>query len=297
MNRFFRTALVLAFLACASSLLIVTASAQSVYGSVFGTVSDKSGAVIPNALITVTDEAKGTVVTVTSNASGDYSVPHLISDVYDLKVVAKGFKPFETKGLTVQADTAPRIDPTLDVGSDTGTTVEVNAESVPLLKTEKADVSTVFDQQQVSSLPIGDQNFTNLQLFWSRAPSFSAGRMRPMKTRRVHNRFKSTVRPLVARPSKWDGTDNQDPILGIIVINPAMDAVTETKITTQNYDAELGKAVSAVVTAQTRSGTNQFHGSAYDFRTGNANLARNPFSQYSDAYAKANGLRPPSLRG
>ena len=96
-----------------------------------------------------------------------------------------------------------------------------------------------------------------------------------------------------------DGTDNQDPILGIIVINPATDAVTETKITTQNYDAELGKAVSAVVTAQTRSGTNQFHGSAYDFRTGNANLARNPFSQYSDAYAKAHGLQasiPPGLK-
>ena len=164
MNRTIRTALVLAFLACASSLLTITASAQSVYGSLFGTVSDKSGAVIPNATVTVTDEAKGTVVTVTSNGSGDYSVPHLIPDVYDLRVVAKGFKPFETKGISVLADTAPRVDPTMDVGSDTGTTVEVSAESVPLLKTEKADVATVFDQQQVSSLPVADQNFTSLQL-------------------------------------------------------------------------------------------------------------------------------------
>jgi hypothetical protein len=89
-----------------------------------------------------------------------------------------------------------------------------------------------------------------------------------------------------------DGTDNQDPILGIIVINPAMDSVTETKITTQNFDAELGKAVSAVVTAQTRSGTNSFHGSAYDFRTGNANIARDPFSQPDLAYTKAHGLNP-----
>ena len=71
------------------------------------------------------------MVTVTSNGSGDYSVPHLIPDVYDLRVVAKGFQPFETKGISVQADTAPRIDPTMDVGSDTGTTVEVNAEAVP----------------------------------------------------------------------------------------------------------------------------------------------------------------------
>src|ERR1700740_2582807 len=277
MNRFLRTALVLAIFACASSLLIVTASAQSVYGSIFGTVSDKSGAVIPNATITVPDEAKGTVVTVTSNGSGDYSVPHLIPDVYDLKVVGKGFKPFETKGIKVEADTAPRIDPTLDVGSDTGTTVEVNADQQPELKTESTDVSTVFNQQQVSSLPVGDQNFTNLQLLLPGAQKLGwshAADENPQGSQQIQvdgQAFGGTAFEL-------DGTDNQDPILGIIVINPTMDAVTETKITTQNFDAELGKAVSAVVTAQTRSGTNRFHGSAYDFRTGNANLARDPFS-------------------
>jgi len=291
MNKIFRTAFVLAIIACASSFFVVTASAQSVYGSIFGTVSDNTGAVIPNATITVTDVSKGTVVTVTSNASGDYNVPHLIPDVYNLKVIAKGFKPFETQGIQVLADTAPRIDPTMDVGSDTGTTVTVNADSVPLLKTEKADVATVFDQQQVSSLPVGDQNFTNLQLLlpgaqllgWSHAADEN-----PQGSQQIQvdgQAFGGTAFEL-------DGTDNQDPILGIIVINPPMDSVTETKITTQNYDAELGKAVSAVVTAQTRSGTNRFHGSAYDFRTGNANLARNPFSQYSDSYAAAHGLGP-----
>ena len=116
MNKNLRTALVLAIFACASMLLIAPASAQSVYGSIFGTVSDKTGAAVPGATVTVKDEAKGTVVTVTSNASGDYSVPHLIPDVYDLKVTAKGFKSFEAKGISVEADTAPRIDPTLEVG-------------------------------------------------------------------------------------------------------------------------------------------------------------------------------------
>src|SRR5215472_14415418 len=290
MNRIFRTALVLELFACASSLLVVTASAQSVYGSIFGTVTDKTGAVIPNATLTVTDPAKGTAVTATSNASGDYSVPHLIPGVYDLKVVAKGFKPFETKGISVMADTAPRIDPTLDVGSDTGTTVTVSADAVPLLKTEKADVATVFDTQQVASLPVGDQNFTNLQLLlpgaqllgWSHAADEN-----PQASQQIQvngQAFGGTAFEL-------DGTDNQDPILGIIVINPPMDAVTETKITTQNYDAELGKAVSAVVTAQTRSGSNQFHGSAYDFRTGNANLARDPYTQAPGPNAMPPGLK------
>lgn len=277
MNRTVRTALVLALIACASLLLSVPVRAQSVYGSIYGTVTDSTGAAIPNATITVTDVAKGTVVTATSNGSGDYSVPHLIPDVYNLRVTAKGFKIFETKGISVLADTAPRVDPTLEVGA-ADTTVTVNAESQPLLKTDRADVSTVLDEQQVSSLPVGDQNFTNLQLLipgaqllgWSHAADEN-----PQASKQIMvngQAFAGTAFEL-------DGTDNQDPILGIIVINPTMDAVTETKITTQNFDAELGKAVSAVVTAQTRSGTNSFHGSAYDFRTSSANLARDPFSQ------------------
>ena len=110
MNKILRTALALALFACANLLLVSPARAQSVYGSIFGTVTDKSGAAIPGATVTVTDESKGTVVTTTANESGDYSVPHLIPDVYDIKVTLKGFKSFETKGIKVEADAAPRID-------------------------------------------------------------------------------------------------------------------------------------------------------------------------------------------
>src|SRR4051794_31845939 len=277
MNRTIRTALVLALFACASFLLVVPAKAQAVYGSIFGTVTDKSGAAVPDATITVTDEAKGTVVTTTSNANGDYSVPHLIPDPYDLKVEARGFKNFETKGIQVQADTAPRIDPTMDVGG-ASETVQVMADEQPQLKTDRADVATVFDSQQVANLPVGDQNFTNLQLLvpgaqklgWSHAAS---------ENPQASQQIMVNGQAFAGTAFELDGTDNQDPILGIIVINPTMDAVTETKITTQNFDAEMGKAVSAVVTAQTKSGTNKFHGAVYDFRTSNANRARDPFNQ------------------
>jgi outer membrane receptor protein involved in Fe transport len=295
MNKILRTALVLALFACATLLLTEPASAQSVYGSIFGTVSDKTGAAVPGATIAVKDVAKGTVVTVTSNEAGDYSVPHLIPDVYDLKVTAKGFKSFVATAIPVEADTAPRIDPTLEVGGS-DTTITVNADTQPLLKTESTDVSTVFDEQQVSSLPVGDQNFTNLQLLlpgaqllgWSHAADEN-----PQGSKQIQvdgQAFGGTAFEL-------DGTDNEDPILGIIVINPALDAVTETKITTQNFDAELGKAVSAVVTAQTKSGSNNFHGSAYDFRTGNANYARDPYSVTPGAVSLTNpsGL-PPGLK-
>ncbi len=78
-----------------------------------------------------------------------------------------------------------------------------------------------------------------------------------------------------------DGTDNQDPILGIIVINPNLDAITEATVGSQFYDAEQGKAVAGLVTAQTKSGTNELHGSGFWFRRTDANLARDPFTQYA----------------
>ncbi len=277
MNKNFRTTLALALFACVGLLLSVPATAQSVYGSIFGTVTDKTGAAVPGATVAVTDEAKGTVVTVTSNGSGDYSVSHLAPDTYDLKVTIKGFKSFETKGIAVAADTAPRIDPALEVGG-AETTVEVNADTEPLMKTDRADVAATFDSQQVEDLPIEGQNFANLQLLlpgaqlegWSHAADEN-----PQASRQIQidgQAFGGVAYEL-------DGTDNQDPILGIIVVNPQLDAITDAKITTQNFDAEIGKAVAAVQTVQTKSGSNNVHGTAYDFRTGNANLARDPFSQ------------------
>ncbi|HEX4321674.1 MAG TPA: carboxypeptidase-like regulatory domain-containing protein, partial [Acidobacteriaceae bacterium] len=279
MTKHLRAAFYVALLAIGCMLTIAPARAQSVYGSIFGTVADTTGAVVPGATVTVTDEAKGTVVTVVSNGTGDYNVSHLVPDTYDLKVELKGFDTYISKGIVVQADVSPRVDIALKVGGAGGETVTVNADTVPELKTDRADVSTVFNQQEVSDLPVGDQNFTNLQLLlpgaqllgWSHAADEN-----PQASRQIQidgQAFGGVAYEL-------DGTDNQDPILGIVVVNPSMDSITETKITTQNFDAELGKAVSAVMAVQTKSGSNSFHGSAYDFRTSNAFLAREPFTQH-----------------
>jgi hypothetical protein len=272
-----RGLLALALIASASFFVVTKAQAQAVYGSIFGTVTDQKGAALAGAKVIVTDESKGTSVSVTSNATGDYTVPHLIPDVYDLKVTAEGFQAFETTGIHVLADTAPRIDPVLTVGS-VSTTIEVSAETEPELKTDRSDVATVFNEQQVSSLPVEDQNFTNLQLLIPGAQMLGwahAADENPQASKQIQidgQAFGGVAYEL-------DGADNQDPILGIIVVNPSTDAVSETKITTQNYDPEEGKAVAAIMTAQTTSGTNDFHGDIYDFRTGNANLARDPYNQ------------------
>ncbi len=258
-------------------LLTPSGYGQAVYGNIFGTVTDSTGAVVPNATITVTDEGKGTSVNATSNQSGEFTVDHLIPDTYDIKVTAAGFKGYETKGLAVFADTSAKIEASLTVGG-TGEVVEVSADTVPQLKTDRADVSTTFSSQTIQDLPIGDRNFTNLQLLLPGAQQLGwahAADENPQGSKQIDvdgQAFGGVAFEL-------DGTDNQDPILGIIVINPNIDSLAESKITTQNFDAEFGKAVSSVVTAQTKSGTNRFHGSAFDYRQSAANLARDPFTQ------------------
>jgi hypothetical protein len=274
-----------------SSSLLATCSlhAQAVYGSLYGTVSDSTGAVVPNATITVTDVAKGTSVTATANASGDYTVEHLIPDVYNIKVTANGFEGFEADGITVNADQSPKVDASLKTGSSSET-VQVNADTIPSLKTDRADVSTTFEAKEIQDLPTGDRNFTNLQLLlpgaqllgWSHAPDEN-----PQGSRQIQvdgQAFGGTAFEL-------DGTDNQDPILGIIVMNPNLDSLSESKITTQNFDAEFGKAVSSVVTAQTKSGSNTYHGTLFDYRTSTANLAKDPYTQYPGGGGIAPGLK------
>lgn len=264
----------------AAALLMATGTygfGQAVYGSITGTVTDSTGAVIPNATVTVTDSAKGTSTTLQSNGSGEFTAEHLIPDPYDVTVTMAGFKGFNTKGLLVSADTSRKLEAVLETGS-AGETIEVNADSVPQLKTDRADVSTVFGSREIQDLPVAGRNFTSLQLLLPGAQALGwshAAAENPQGSQQIQvdgQAFGGVAYEL-------DGTDNQDPILGIIVVNPNIDSLAESKITTQNFDAEFGKAVASVVTAQTKSGSNSFHGSAFLYRASAANQARDPFTQ------------------
>ena len=255
--------------------------AQAIFGSITGTVADSTGALIPGATITITDVSKGTSVTATSNASGEFTIEHLIPDSYNVKVTMNGFKSYETDGLGVSADETRKIDAVMQTGGS-GETITVSADSVPQLKTDRADVATTFTSTEVEELPIPDHNFTNLQLLlpgavqlgWAHAASEN-----PQGSKQIQidgQAFGGVNYTL-------DGTDNQDAILGIIVVNPNSESMSEVKIATQNFDAEFGKAVASVQTVQTKSGTNAFHGTIFDNRESNANLARDPFTVSSAA--------------
>src|SRR5581483_11418481 len=131
------TAFVLLLVALFVVSTATPASAQAVYGSIIGTVTDPQGAAVPNAKVTITDVRKGTSDTATSNQDGNYTVTHLIPDVYDIKIEAQGFKTAEQKGVTVYADQTSRNDIAMSLGS-VSEAVEVTAET-PQLKTDRAD--------------------------------------------------------------------------------------------------------------------------------------------------------------
>src|SRR6266700_1071327 len=268
----------LAVFTLVTSIWTPPASGQAVFGSIFGTVTDPSGAAVPNAKVTVTSATKATSYTATTNADGNYSVTHLIPDTYNVRAEAAGFKAFEVKNIPVSADAAARVDGQFQVGGTTET-VEVTSEA-PQLKTDRADVAIEFNQRYVEDLPVLNRNFTSFELLspgtqklvgWSHAATENPQGGQQIFVNGQH--FSGTGFEL-------DGTDNQDPILGIIVVNPNLEAIQESKIALQNYDAEFGKAVAGLVTVQTKSGTNDVHGSGFYFRRTDALAARDPFTQF-----------------
>src|SRR5256886_13434086 len=136
----------LAVFTLVTSIWTPPASGQAVFGSIFGTVTDPSGAAVPNAKVTVTSIAKGTSVETATNGDGNYSVTHLIPDVYNIKVEGAGFKSFEATNIVVSADTAARVDGQFQVGGSTEP-VEVTAET-PQFKKDRPDVATLLTHRQ-----------------------------------------------------------------------------------------------------------------------------------------------------
>jgi hypothetical protein len=256
--------------------------AQAVYGSISGTVSDSTGAVVPDATVTITSVERRTSDTVTTNSNGTFTKERLLPGTYEIKVEKQGFKSTISNNVTVSVDTQTNADISLQTGQVTEVvTIEADGQ---VLKTDRADVATTFSTREVLETPILDRNFTKLilltpgtqQQLWNHAASENP----QGSTQTIVNgqTFSGTGYQL-------DGTDNRDVILGIIVINPTFESVGETKITSSNYDAEFGQAIAGVASVQTKSGTNSFRGSVFEYLQRDRFQARNPFSQ-----ATANSL-------
>lgn len=276
---FCRLGVILAIIALLQPSL---ARSQGVYGSIYGTALDSSGAVVANADIVVTSEQKGIVLSGKTDSIGEYRIDHLVPDTYDVTVSAPGFKAFVVKGIQVNAGDSPKVDATMEVGEALAS-VTVTASSEALLKTETQDVSLTVNQQTITDIPIQSRAANNLILLnpgattyfgqWGIIPEIAVGGAW----------YNVNGQPQGSQDFTLDGTDNTDLMLGTIVINPAPDSLQAVKIITSNYSADTGKSNSAVLPMETKSGSNSFHGLISDFRTSAAFLARNPFNAIQSA--------------
>jgi hypothetical protein len=189
----------------------------------------------------------------------------------------------------VAVGASTRLDATLQLGE---VSQEVTVSSAPpALETDSAEVSTGLSAQQVSTLPTFNRNFTALQLLMpgnSKMPWQHGASENPQGGMQINanGQLFSGTNFMV------DGTDNNDPVLGIIVVNPNIDSVGEFKMANSNFDAEFSQAGGAVIQVQTKSGTNEFHGSAFDFLQNDIFQARDSFTQGLTPHEPHRGLPP-----
>lgn len=272
-----RTGLLVAIVLALAAVVPESAAAQAVYGSVGGTVQDPSGAVLPGVTVNITSLGRQTVDSVVTNESGLFVKDRLLPGEYKIEAELTGFKTAVIPRVQVGVDSRTPVDFTLEVGQISDEVTVTGGAT--LLTTDRADVATRFDARQISDLPVLDRNFTKFllltpgtqQLQWQHAASENPQGSTQTMVNGQH--FSGTGYQL-------DGTENRDPILGIIVINPTLESIGETKITSQNYDAEFGQATAGVVSVQTKSGTNSLRGSAFEFFQNDKFQSRNPFTQF-----------------
>ncbi|HEY2019499.1 MAG TPA: TonB-dependent receptor, partial [Bryobacteraceae bacterium] len=250
-------------------------SAQALYGSIVGTVTDATGGVVPGAAVKVTQTGTGQVRQTLTNETGAYSFPTLSTGTYTVSVSREGFSGFTRQGVTVTIDSVVRVDVALNVGS-TAESVSVTAQTATL-QTDKAEVRSEISSKEVQELPVPtNRNYQNLLVM---VPGVSPP---------------SSSSSLAANPARGEvfsvngatqGASNTR-IEGANAINawmshetgyvPGLEAIETVTVTTSSLDADQGLAGSAAINVQLKSGTNALHGSGFEYNQNNA-MKSNPF--------------------
>jgi len=254
-----------AIIACCCLLIPGRAAfAQVDEGSITGIVTDASGAVVPNAQVTLLNTDQGITVQATTGAGGSYTFSPVRAGHYEITVTAGGFAKTTQSNLTVNVGTPLTVNIQLKVGQ-ASETVQVN-EAPPLLQTEEASTGQVIDRQSVNDLPLNGRNFTFLA-------QLGAGMQSPQADTRG-NAASGAFSANGERPAQnnylLDGIDNNSDNVDFLngtnyVILPPIDAIQEFKVQTGDYSAQLGRAAGAVLNATVKSGTNSLHGDAWEF--------------------------------
>ena len=249
---------------------------QAVNGTLLGTVTDSSGAAVPNAKVTATDVGTGIIHPSATNESGNYTFPDLQPGVYSVTVEAKGFKKITQQNITLLSNTTVRVDLALTLGNVTES-VTVTTEP-PQLQTDRADISTKLEAEAVVNMPLGTNR--NYQSLLNVVPGTSPATFQ-------HSQFFNAVSslqtqangmPRVSNLYQIEGIDDDERTGLLQIMIPPAEAIATVDVSTNNFEAELGRATGAVVNVTLKSGTNKFHGSAFEFIQNNYVNARSYFA-------------------
>ena len=265
--------------------VILAAFALPVFGQAFGeitgVVTDSTGAIVANATVTVTNPDTNLTRRVTTNSSGNYSFPALLPGIYNVRAEVQGFQAEIRANVELQVQQTARIDFQLRVGA-VSETIEVTG-GAPLLNTENANVGTVIENKRIVDLPLNGRNF--LQLV-SLSPNVSAAfnvnggtSTGAASTRLGGDRANQSFSVAGSRREfnnySIDGVTNTEPNFNAYLFLPSVDALQEFKVQTGIYSAEFGRGIGQV-NISTKSGTNQYHGTLWEFLRNSALDAR-PF--------------------
>jgi hypothetical protein len=271
------------FLLCLMiSLFLTYAVGQNVTASVTGVVADSSGAVVVAATVTAENVATGVKTTAQTNGTGTYTIRQLPVGTYTITAEAKGFSQQKTAPFALEIDQTAKINPTLTVGASETVIVQENFH--PILDTNDATLGNTLTTNEIQSIPLNGRNFSSLTLFQPGAvvtdPTGLTGNN--AIERSTYNSGVASINGNREQGNNYtlEGADNNEPQNNLIAYNPAPDAIAEVRVVAANADASYGNANGGAIVTILKSGTNSFHGSAYDLLE-NQNL---------DANAWANGL-------
>src|ERR1700693_6211464 len=257
--------------------------AQVAGGTLSGAITDPSGAAVANAQVVIKNSATGVAKSVTTNTDGFYSAANLLPGEYEVAVSATGFNTEIKKGITINVGSQPVFSLVLQIGT-VANTVEVTTEA-PTVQLTSSDISATVSATTVRELPLNGRSWTDLAALQpgvdtiQTQPSFATG------ADRGNRGFGQQLTISGARPHqnnyRLDGISLNDYANGapgsVLGGNLGVDAIQEFSVLTSNYSAEYGKTSGGVVNAVTRSGTNDFHGSVYEFLRNSTLDAKNYF--------------------
>jgi outer membrane receptor protein involved in Fe transport len=251
---------------CFVFLFPLSSKAQVTTADILGTVTDSTGAIVPGAEIKVISAATGDVRTAKSDERGEYVITALQAGHYRIEIQAASFKKQIIPDLLAAAGDRARVDAHLTAGG-TAETVEVQASS-PLLQTDNSSIGSTLVEKSVQDLPLNGRNFVQLAQITAGAnegPPGGLGSGSRPDDRRQTSTISVNGQSDVLNNELIDGADNNERLIGTIGIRPSVDAISEIRIQTDDYTAEVGRSAGAVIDVITKSGGNQLHGSLYEY--------------------------------